>query len=118
MRSKHLPKHLPKQMLIQQHHLIRILKQTLSLVQLRNQRLRLLSSSPFPDRPWHGESCFDETSKSSMKNPHASCDTSFSYHHQNLSSFPFLNWNHVSLTHDFWRICKASMKSLWVNASI
>src|SRR3954471_2471866 len=46
------------------------------------------SSSEFislTDRPWHGENCFDETSESSTKNPHASYGTSFSCHHQNLS---------------------------------
>src|SRR3954464_6360054 len=112
MSSKRWMKHLPKRKPNQQHHLIRNQIQTSSLIQLRSQRLRLQSSSPFPDRPWHGESCFDETSESSMKNPHASYDTSSSYHHQNRSSFLFLNWNHVSLTHDFWRICETSMKSL------
>src|SRR3954463_372540 len=100
MSSKLLSKHLLKQMPNQQHHVIRTQTQTLSLIQLRSQRLRLQSSSPFPDRPWHGENCFAETSESSMKNPHASCDTS----HQNPSSYLFSNLNHVSSTHDFWRI--------------
>src|ERR1041385_7114546 len=112
MSSKLLPKHLLKRMPNRQHHLIRTPTQTLSLIQLRNQRLRLQSSSPFPDRPWHGERCFDETSESSMKNPHASYDTSSSYHHLNLSSFLFLNWNHVSLTHGFWGLCETLMRSL------
>src|ERR1041385_4092317 len=112
MSSKHLLKHLSKQKQNQQHHLIRTQTQTSSLIQLRNHRLRLQSSSPFPDRPWHGESCFDETSESSMKNPHASYDTSSSYHHQNLSSFLFSNWNHVSWTHSFWKICGTWLRSL------
>src|SRR3954470_17804004 len=105
MSSKLLPKPLLKRMLNQQHHLIRTQTQTLSRNELRTQRLRLQSSSPFPDRPWRGESCFDETSESSMKNPHASYDTSSSCHHQNLSYIIFSNWNHVSWTHSFWRIC-------------
>src|SRR3954464_13470406 len=100
----------------QQHHLIRIQTQTLSLIQLRTQRLRLQSSSPFPDRPWHGENCFADTSESSMKNPHTSCDTSSSCHHQNLSSYLFSNWNHVSWTHDFWKICGTWLRSLGANA--
>src|SRR3954462_4456046 len=65
----------------------------------------------FP-RPWHGESRFAETSKSSMKNPHASYDTSSSCHHQNLSSYLFSNWSHVSWTHSFWRICGTWLRSL------
>src|SRR3954465_12874812 len=97
MSLKLFSKHLLKRMPNQQHHLIRIQTQTLSLIQLRSQRLRLQSSSPFPDRPLHDENCFAETSESSMKNPHASCGTS----HQNHSSYLFSKWNHVSWTHDF-----------------
>src|SRR4051812_26093901 len=100
MSSKLWLKHLLKRMPNQQHHLIRTKTETLSLIQLRTQRLHLQSSFPFPDRPWHGERCFDVTSESSMKNPHDSYDTSSSYH-QNLSSFLFSNWNHVSWTHSF-----------------
>src|ERR1041385_5967487 len=112
MSSKLWLKHLLKRMPNQQHHLIRTRTQTLSLIQLRSQRFSLQSSSPFPDKPWHGESFFDETSESSMKNPHASYDTSSSCHYQNLSSFLFSNWNHVSWTHGFWRICGTWLKSL------
>src|SRR4051812_30102602 len=112
MSSKLLSKHLLKQMPNQQHHLIRIQTHTLSLIQLRTQMLRLQSSSPFPDRPCHGENCFAETSASSMKNPHASCGTSSSCHHQNLSSYLFQNWNHVSWTHDFWKICGTWLRGL------
>src|SRR4051812_15083613 len=112
MSSKLWLKHLPKRMPNQQHHLIRTQTQTLSLIQLRTQRLRLQSSSPFPDRPWRGESCFVETSESLMKNPHASCDTSSSCHHQSLSSYLFSNWNHVSCIHSFWKICGTWMRSL------
>src|ERR1041385_6788814 len=111
MSSKLWLKHLPKRKPNQQHHLNRTQTQTLSLIHLRNQRLRLQSSSPFPDRPWHGESCFNKTSESLMKNPHASYDTSSSCHHQNVSSFLFSNWNHVSWTHSFWRICGTSLRS-------
>src|ERR1041385_2589443 len=112
MSSKLLSKHLLKRKPNQQHHLIRTQTQTLSLNELRTQRLRLQSSSPFPDRPWLGERCFDETSESSMKNPHASCDTSSFCHHQNLSSYLFSNWNHVSWTHGFWKICETWLRSL------
>src|SRR3954466_1676365 len=112
MSLKLFSKHLLKRMPNQQHHLIRTQTQALSLIQLRPQRLRLRSSSPFPDRPWHGESCFAETSESSMKNPHASDDTSSSCHHQNLSYFLFSNWNHVSWTHCFWKICGIWLRSL------
>src|SRR4051812_43254560 len=94
-------KHRPKQMPIQQHHQTRIQTEILSLILLRTQTLLLQSSSPFPDRPWNDENCFDEKSVSSKKNSHASCDTYFSCHHQNISSCLFLNWNHVSLTHIF-----------------
>src|ERR1041385_586609 len=116
-------KHRPKQMPIQQHHQTRIQMEILSLIQLwihmeililiqlRIQRLLLQSSSPFPDRPWHDENCFDEKSVSSKKNSHATCDTYFSCHHLNLSSFLFLNWNHVSWTHSFWKICRTWLKS-------
>src|ERR1041385_6574203 len=99
MSSKLWLKHLLKRMPNQQHHLIRTQTQASSLIQLRTQRLHLQSSFPFPDRPWHGDSCFDETSKSSMKKPHASYDTSSSCHHHNLSSFLLSNWSHVSWTH-------------------
>src|ERR1041385_33346 len=112
MSSKLWLKHLLKRMPNEQHHLIRTQTQTLSLIQLRTQRLHLQSSFPFPDRPWHGESCFDEMSESSMKNPHASYHTSSSCHHQNLSSFIFSNWNHVSWNHSFWRICGTWLRSL------
>src|SRR4051812_44250823 len=105
-------KHRPKQMPILQHHQTRIQMEILSLIQLRIKRLLLQSSSPFPDRPWHDENCFDEKSVSSKKNSHASCDTSFSCHYQNLSSFLFLNWNHVSWTRCFWRICGTCLMSL------
>src|ERR1041385_5795360 len=112
MSSKLWLKHLLKLMPNQQHHLIRTQTQTLSLIQLRTQRLRLQSSSPFPNRPWLGESCFAETSESSMNNPHTSYDTSSSCHHQNLSSFLFSNWNHVSWTHSLWKICGTWLRSL------
>src|SRR4051812_31114610 len=112
MSSKLLPKHLLKRMPNQQHHLIQTQTLTLSLIQLRTQRIRLQSSSPFPDRPWHGESCFAETSESLMKNPHASYGTSSSCHHPNLSSYLFSNWNHVSWIHSFWKICGTWMRSL------
>src|ERR1041385_2253296 len=111
MSSKLWLKHLLKRMPNQQHHLIRNQTQTLSLIQLRTQRLHLQSSFPFPDRPWHGENCFVERNVSSKKNSHASCDTSFSCHHLNLSSFLFLNWNHVSWTHSIWRTCGTWLKS-------
>src|SRR4051812_44227292 len=112
MNSKLLSKHLLKRMPNQQHHLIRIQTHTLSLIQLWSLRLRLQSSSPFLGRPWHGENCFAETSESSMKHPHASLGTSSSCHHQNLSSYLFSNWNHVSWTHDFWKICGTWLRSL------
>src|SRR4051812_14479562 len=99
MSSKLWLKHLLKRMPNQQHHLIWTQTQTLSLIQLWTLKLHLQSSFPFPDNPLHGESCFDETSDSSMKNPHASYDTSSSCHHQNLSSFLFSNWSRVSWTH-------------------
>src|ERR1041385_6059866 len=112
MSSKLLSKHLLKRMPNQKHHLIRTQNQTLSLIQLRTQRLRLQGSSPFPNRPLHGESCFAEMSESSMKNPHASCDTSSSCHRQNLSSYLFSNWNHVSWIHSFWKIYGSWLRSL------
>src|SRR3954467_174329 len=99
-------------MLIQQHHQTRIQTQILSLILLRTQRLQIRSSSLYPDRPWHGENCFAETSVSSKNNSHASYGTSFSCHHQNLSSCLFLSWNHVSLTHSFWMICETCLRSL------
>src|ERR1041385_4497745 len=105
-------KHRPKQMPIQRHHQTRIQMEILSLIQLRIQRLLLQSSSPFPDRPWHNENCFDRKNVSLKKNSHASCDTSFSCDHLNLSSFLFLNWNHVSWTHSFLRICGTCLKNL------
>src|SRR3954469_4270989 len=108
MCSKLLSKQFPKQMPNQQHHVIRTQTQTLSLIQLRNQMLQPQSSSPFPDRPLHGENCFAEMNKSSMKNPHASCGTSHLIH----SSYLFWNWNHVFWIHDFWRICGTLMKNL------
>src|SRR3954469_564740 len=98
---------MPKQRPNQQHHLIRTqtLTQTSSQIQLRTQRLHCLNSFPFPNRLWHGENCFDETSVSSTRSPHASYDTSSSFcHHQILSSCPFWSWTHVSLIRYFWRI--------------
>src|SRR3954462_1174517 len=108
MCSKLLSKQLLKQMPNQQHHVIRTQTQTLSLIQLWSQRLWLQISSTFPDRPLHDENCFAETSESSMKNPHASCDTS----HQNLYSYLFSSWNHVSWTHDFSKICGTWLRIL------
>src|ERR1041385_7230615 len=108
MSSKHRTKKMP----IQPHHQSRIQMEILSLIHLRIQRLLPQSSSPFPDRPWHDESCLDEKNVSSKKNSHASCDTPFSCHHLNLSCFLFLNWNHVSWTHIFWRICGTCLNNL------
>src|SRR4051812_9602389 len=100
----------------QQHHLISTQTQTLSPIQLRTQRLILQSPFLYPDKPWHGENCFDETSESSTKNLHAYYDTSSSCHHHNLSYFLFENQIHASLTHSFWKIFDAFLRNLYANA--
>src|ERR1043165_3657224 len=111
---------MPKQKPNQQHHLIRTqtLTQTLSQNQLRTQRLHCPSSFPFLGMPWPGENCFDETSESSTRSPHASYDTSsFSCHPQNLSSYLLWSWIHASLIRNFWRIGDVCLRNLCVNVS-
>src|SRR3954465_7768306 len=118
MSSKPLPKYLPRRMPNRPHHMTRTQSQiqTESEIRLRTHRLLLQSSFLYPDRPWHGENCFGETSESSTRSPHASYDASSSYHHQNLSSCPFESWIHVFLTHSFWKICDVCWMILCVNA--
>src|ERR1041385_6324453 len=109
-----------KQMLDQQHHQIQNQNQNqiLSLIQLRNRRLHLQSSSLYPDRLWHGENSCVERNVTSSKNSLDDCDTSFSCHHQNHLSCLFWTLNHISSTHSFFLIYETFSKSCCENSLI
>src|ERR1041385_5191454 len=109
-----------KQKLDQQHHQIQNQNQNqiVSLIQLRNQRLHLQSSSLYPDRLWHGENSCIERNVISRKNSLDVCDTSSSCHHQNHLSCLFWTLNHISSTHSFCSICVTCSKSCCVNVWI
>src|SRR3954463_6302804 len=101
---------------VQQHHLTQIQILTLIHNQIQIQKHHLRSSSPFPDKLFLGESSFDERNETSRKNPHASCDTSFSCRHQTQISFPLEIWTHASSAHRFFSICRICLRNDCVNA--
>src|SRR3954462_8599438 len=104
------------QMLVQQHHLTQIQILTLIHIQIQIQKHHLQSSSPFPGKLFLGENSFDEKNETSRKNPHASCDTSFSCRHQIQISFPFEILTHASCAHDFCSISRICSRNDCENA--
>src|SRR3954470_11316511 len=109
-------KPLKMQMQVQQHHLTQIQILTLIHNQIQIQKHHLRSSSPYPGKLLLGESSFDERNETSRKNPHASCDTSFSCRHQTQIYFPFEILTHASLAHNFCSICRICLRHDCENA--
>src|SRR3954462_10081073 len=97
-----ISKLLLKQMPVQQRHLTQIQILTLTQSQIQNQKHHLRSSSPFPGNLLLGESSYDERNGTSRKNPHVTCDTSFSGRYQTQIYFPFEILTHASLAHKFF----------------
>src|ERR1043165_8897008 len=111
-----ISKPLSKQMPIQQHHLTQIQILTWTQCQIQNQKHHLRSSSPFPGMLFLGENSFDGKNGTSKKNPHATCDTSFSCRHQTQISFPFEILTHASLAHNFCSIYRICLRNDCVNS--
>src|SRR3954467_8328882 len=109
-------KPLKMQMPVQQHHLTQIQILTLIQHEIQIQKHHLRSSSPFPGKLLLGENSFDEKNGASRKNPHGTCDTSFSCRHQTQTSFPFEILTHASLAHNFCSICRICLRNDCVNS--
>src|SRR3954469_2316594 len=104
------------QMSAQQHHLTQIQILTLIHIQIQIQKHHLRSSSPLPGKLLLGENSFDEKNETSRKNPHASCDTSFSCRHRTQISFLFEILTHASLARNFCSICRFCLRNDCANA--
>src|ERR1043165_6266011 len=106
---------LMKQMPVQQRHLTQTQILTLTQCQIRNQKLHLRSSSPFPGKLLLGENSFVERNGASRKNSHGTYDTSFSSRQQTQISYPFEILSHASLARNSCSIGGICLRNDCVN---
>src|SRR3954466_3664429 len=89
---------------------------TLTQSQIQNQKHHLQSSSPFPGKLLLCENSCDERNGASRKNPHGTCDTSFSSRHQTQISYPFKILTHASFARNSCSIGGICLRNDCVNS--